>query len=321
MIICQKQITENSQDLTQMLKSLDTVCKECTPISPLECITRCQVYKLRSELRTLHEMMSNPRYLRTLLNVLKNPTRLHILQLITKGKYSVNQLQQELKKTRHKYSQNTIVDECLQPLMAVGLAAEARDKYYATTFGRRIAQLFEGTPEFAEKLPANSEGYEESLLQALLPGPKTFKDIQLFISPKITSRTIKRLRLLDLIETRADRDYVFFVKSKRDPAKETFTCVERKIYDAINYTGISAGKLSKETGLSIRRIYEYLRHLRGKKLVFIRRAPRVYGLTVKGIKIATVLQELQQIVEDTWNSTEQVIENKKGGTPYNARFR
>jgi DNA-binding HxlR family transcriptional regulator len=264
--------------------------------------------------------MDNPKYLKTLLNVLKNPTRLRILQLIANGKYSVNQLQQELKKTRHKYSQATIADECLQPLLTVGLAAEAREKYYATTFGGRVAQLFEGVSEFAEKLPANSEGYEETLLQALLPGPKTFQGIQLFISPKVSSRIIKRLRLVGLIETTSDRDYVFFVKSKRDPEKETFTCVERKIYDAISYTGISAGKLSKETGLSIRRIYEYLRHLRGKKLVFTRKAPRVYGLTNMGRKVAIVIQELQQIVEDTWKSTEQVTKNKSGGGTYNARL-
>jgi predicted transcriptional regulator len=104
-----------------------------------------------------------------------------------------------------------------------------------------------------------------------------------------------------------ERDYIFFFKSKRDPDKENVTATERRIYDAIHNEGISAGKLAKETGLSIRRTYKYLRGLKGKKLVFIRKTPKAYGLTCKGEKLASVLQELQQIVEETWNSSEQVM--------------
>ena len=110
-----------------------------------------------------------------------------------------------------------------------------------------------------------------------------------------------------MIETPEERDYIFFFKSKRDSEKETFTITERKIYDSIPVDGISAGKLAKETGLSMRRIYKYLRGLKGKKLVFIRRTPKAYGLTRKGQKLASVLQELQQIVEETWSSSEQVM--------------
>jgi DNA-binding HxlR family transcriptional regulator len=47
--------------------------------------------------------------------------------------------------------------------------------------------------------------------------------------------------------------------------------------------------------------------LKGKKLVFIRKTPKAYGLTCKGEKLASVLQELQQIVEETWSSSEQVM--------------
>lgn len=325
-ISLQKQKTENNHDLTETLKTLDAACRQCTPITPLECITRCQVYKLKSELRNLHEMMSNPKYMKTLLNVLKNDTRLYILQLLANGKYSVSQLQEELKKTGQKYSQTTLSEECIHPLIATGLASEARDKYYATTFGSRLIELLGYFPEFAEKLPANSECCEEIILQALLGRPKTFEDIQVLIPPKIASRILKRLRSVGLIETPMERDYIFFVKSKRDPKKESFTATERKIYDAVAYEGISAGKLAKETGLSLRRIYEYLRHLRGKKLVFIRRAPRVYCLTCKGKTLAMVLQEIQQIVEDTWNSSEQVTEHtatifKVGELSNHARFR
>jgi len=301
--------TENNHDLVGMLKTLDAECRNCAPITPLECINGCQVYKLKNELRKLRETMDNPNYIKELFNVLKNETRLHILQAIVNGRYSVSQLQQELKKTGHSHSQETINEEYLRPLMAVGLATEARDEYYATTFGGRLTELLESFPEFAEMLPAHSECYEEILLQSLLSGPKTFEEIEALISPKIASRILKRLRSVGLIETPEERDYIFFFKSKRDPNKETFTATERKIYGTIPSEGISAGKLAKETGLSTRRTYEYLRGLKGKKLIFIRRTPKAYGLTLKGEMLASVLQELQQIVEDTWSSSEQVVQD------------
>ncbi len=299
--------SENNRDLTGMLKSLDAECRNCAPITPLECINRCQVYKLKNELRKLRETMDNPNYIKELFNVLKNETRLHILQAIVNGRYSVSQLQQELKRTGHSHSQDTINEEYLQPLMAVGLATEARDEYYATTFGGRLTELLGCFPEFAEILPAHSECYEEILLQSLLSGPKTFEDIEALISPKIASRILKRLRSAGLIETPKERDYIFFFKSKRNPNRETLTVTQQKVHGLIPDTGISAGKLAKETKLSMRRIYKYLRGLKGKKLVFIRKTPKAYGLTCKGEMLASVLKELQQIVEDTWSSSEQVM--------------
>ena len=297
---------ENNRDLATMLKTLDAECRNCAPTSPMECISRCQVYKLKNELRTLRETMDKPDYIKDLFNVLKNETRLHILKAIVNGRYSVSQLQQELKKTGHSHSQDTISEEYIQPLMAVGLATESRDEYYATTFGGRLTELLGAFPEFAEMLPAHSECYEETLLRALLSGPKTFEEIENLISPKIASRILKRLRQVNLIQTPQERDYIFFFKSKRDLSKETLTETERKVYEAIADDGISAGKLSKETGLSMRRTYKYLRGLKGKKLVFIRRTPKAYGLTAKGENLASVLQELQQVVEETWSSSQQV---------------
>jgi DNA-binding HxlR family transcriptional regulator len=298
------------KDLAGMLSSLDAECRNCAPTSPLECITRCQVYKLKNELRTLRETMDNPNYIKELFNVLKNQTRLHILNAIVNGRYSVSQIQQELKKTGRSHSQDTINEEYLQPLMAVGLATESRDEYYATTFGGRLTETLEAFPQFAEMLPAHSECYEETLLRALLEGPKTFEEIESLISSKIASRILKRLRSAGLIETPEDRDYIFFFKSKRNPEKEAFTKTERNVYDKIIAEGISAGKLAKETGLSMRRTYKYLRGLKGKKLVFIRKTPKAYSLTSKGETLASVLTELQQIVDDTWSSSQQVINSK-----------
>jgi Mn-dependent DtxR family transcriptional regulator len=164
-------------------------------------------------------------------------------------------------------------------------------------------------------------------LLSLLVGSKTFEDIEATITPKNVSRILKRLRSAGLIKTPPARSYIFFFKSKRDPTKETFTATERKIYDAIACEGISAGKLAEQTGLSLRITYKCLRRLKGKKLVFIRKTPKAYGLTCKGEKLASELQKLQQLVEDTWNSSQQVMQDtggiiiKMGGLSDNALLR
>ena len=103
---------EKNKDISQLLTTLDTECRNCAPVSPLECIGRCQVYKLKNELRQLRETMDNPDFIKDLFNVLKNQTRFHILQSIVKGKYSVSQIQQELKKnwshTQSRHNQRRI---------------------------------------------------------------------------------------------------------------------------------------------------------------------------------------------------------------------
>ena len=302
---------EKKQDLLELLKTLDAECRNCAPLNPLECVTRCNVWKLKNELRRLRETMDNPNFIKDLFNVLKNETRLHILNAIVKCRYSVSQLQQELKKAGYTHSQDTIAEEYVRPLIDVGLAAEARDEYYATMFGGRLTELLDGFPEFVSVLPAHSECYEETLLAALLAGPKTFQEVEEFISPKIASRVLKRLKAGSLIETPEERDYVFFFRSRRDPNKETFSVTERKVYDSLPEEGISAKKLAEKTGLSIRRIYKYLRGLKGKKLVFTRKTPKAYGLTPKGEKLASLLQELQDLVEEVWNSSEQVVSDEK----------
>ncbi|HLE75598.1 MAG TPA: ArsR family transcriptional regulator [Candidatus Bathyarchaeia archaeon] len=301
---------EKSHGLAEMFRTLDAECRNCAPLTPLECITRCDVWKMKNELRRLRETMDNPNFIKDLFNVLKNNTRLRILKVIVKGRCSVSKLQEELKKAGYSHSRDTINQEYLRPLLEVGLAAEAQDQYYATTFGGRLTELIGSFPEFVDTLPAHSECYEETLLDALLSGPKTFGDMEAFISPKVASRILKRLKTAGLIETPMERDYVFFFRTKRDPNNETLSSTERKVYDNIFEEGISAKKLAEKTGISLRRTYKYLRGLKGKKLVFIRKTPKVYGLTDKGERLASLLHELHSLVEETWSSSEQIVNEK-----------
>jgi predicted transcriptional regulator len=255
--------------------------------------------------------MDDPNYIKELLNVLKNGTRFQILKTIAKGRHTVIHLQEELRKAGYSHSRDTISEEYLQPLMQVGLAAEVQEQYYATTFGGKLTEVLEDFSDFVDILPAHSECYEETLLDAMLSGPKTFDDLAAFVSPKIGSRILKRLKTTGLIDTPEERDYVFFYRSKRDPKKEVFSETEKKVYKGIADDGVSAGKLAERSGISLRRTYKYLRKLRGKKLVFTRKNPKLYSLTEKGKKLAELIRGLQGVVEDVWQSSWHVVTTEK----------
>jgi predicted transcriptional regulator len=303
--------SEKKHALSETMKAIGEECRNCAPLTPLNCITRCNVWKLKNELRTLHGTMDNPNFIKELLNVIKNNTRLHILRSIVKGRYSVTKIQENLKKAGYVHSQETINQEYLRPLISVGLAAEAEDEYYATMFGGKMHDLLDDFTQFVEVLPAHSECYEETALEALLVEPKTFEEMESFLPPKTASRILKRLKTGGLIDAPEARDYIFFFQSKRDPAKETFGETERKVYDNIPTDGISAKKLAYRSEISLRRTYKYLRGLKGKKLVFTRRTPKVYTLTLKGQKLASLLCNLQSLIDEVWQSSEHIVSLEK----------
>ncbi len=307
----QETLDESGGSMIEVLRSLDQECKTCAPVSPLECLTNCNVWKLRNELRMLCETMDTPNFMRNLLNVLKNETRITILQTIVKGRYSVEKLQQALKKEGYLHSRDTLVEEYLRPLLNVGLATESHDQFLATTFGGRLSGLIENIPEFTNVLPSHSECYEEDILKALLCGPKTFEDVTRFVPSKIVSRVLKRLKAADLIETPEERDYVFFFRSKRDQSKESLAITESKVYSDIPEEGISAKRLAQKADLSLRRTYKYLRGLKGKKLIFARRTPKMYGLTEKGERLAWLVNELSKLVEETLSFSEEFRKHRE----------
>jgi predicted transcriptional regulator len=306
-----QEIMAETNSMTDIFRSLDKECKDCAPVSPLECISNCNVWKLRHELHLLCETMENPNFMKDLLNVLKNDTRLAILQTIIKGRCSVSKLQQELKKAGYLHSQDTLAEEYLHPLVAVGLATESQDQFSATTFGGRLTELVRNIPEFTDVLPAHSECYEENILKTLLERPKTFEDIKSIVPAKIISRILKRLKTVGLIETPEERDYIFFFRSKRDLTKEILAETESKVYKNISEEGISAKKLAQKTELSLRRTYKYIRGLKGKKLVFARKTPKTYALTDKGERLAWLLRELNRLVQETLTFSEEFAKHKE----------
>lgn len=301
------ELIEQKNDFVQMLRELNKDCQNCAPLSPINCVTRCKTWRLKNELRKLSDKMNNPEYLKNLLNVLKNETRLHILQTSVRRKHSLIQIQQELKKNGYLHSKDTINQEYLKPLLGVGLVAESQDLYYATNLGNNINTILNEFPEFVNVLPAHSECHEEKLLRELLNGSKTYQEIEDFLTPVIASRIVKRLKKEKLLNTPKERDYIFFFRTKRDPKKETLSLPEFNVYNSIPISGFPVRKIAIEAQLSVRRVYKYLRGLKGKKLVFTRKTPKNYILTEKGRRLAITLKNVMDIVEKTWDSSLEIV--------------
>jgi predicted transcriptional regulator len=301
------QETDEKAYSADKIKEWEKICNECHPLTIATCITNCRVWKQKNEFRKLYEKMKNPKFLANLLNTLKNRRRLQILKILSKNRHSMDKLQQELKTLGYNHSQQTIAEEYVKPLTAVGLVEEDQQNYYLTALGHKMSELIENFFDAENALPAYSECYEETALGMLLDMSKTYKEFETVIPPKSVARVLSRLQKAKLVETTKENDYIFYFRTKRNPNIVKFSPTERKVYENIPMQGISAQKLAEKTHVSLRRTYKYLRRLRGKKAVFTRKKPKSYTLTTKGLQIAEVLKKIRNLALETLATASHVV--------------
>lgn len=306
---------EKHASLVDILKSLEEKCKSCKPLSPIKCITDCKTWTLKNQLRKINEKMQRPNFVEQLLNTLKNGRRLQILDLISRQSYSLSQLQQKLTSFGYHHSQQTIVEEYINPLVEVGLVQEDQNPFHATVLGRKVNEFVKNFQDLENVLPPHSECYEETILDALIERPRTYQDARMMIPAKSVARVLSRLQRTGLIETSKEKNYIFIFKTRRDSNLEKFSPTERRVYQNIPADGVSAKKLSEKTEISLRRTYKYLRKLKGKKLVFTRKEPLAYSLTAKGAEVATMLRAIRNLANETQAITAQLLRNEETTEP------
>lgn len=292
------QAAQRKASITKALEEARETCKDCHPLTPMACVTGCNVWKLRNELRRLGRKIKNPNFSTNLLNTLKNGRRLQLLEILSKGQYSIDSLQQELKKSGYYHSQQTIAQEYINHLEEVGLVEENHHKYRTTMFGQRLNELMKGFRNIGELLPPHSECYEEETVKALLENPKTYEELDALIRTESLSRVLKRLHAANLIAKNNENNYVFYFRTKREPQKEKLSPTEKRVHQSIPEGGITAEELTNNADISLRRTYKYLRRLRGKKLAFKRRRLKVYALTEEGAQIARLLGRIHKLLTE-----------------------
>ncbi len=273
-------------------------CRICKPLSVFDCVTKCKTWKLKNEFRKLNKKMKDPHFADCLFNTLKNQRRLRLIDMLSRGRFSADNLQKKLKKLGMTHSRMTLEEEYVQPLLQAGLVEEEYGKYRATAFGCKISELVKGSEGMEKLLPSHSECYEETILLALLSKPRNYNEFKKIVPEKSVARIASRLQKTGLVETSESKDYVFFFRTQRSQSKEKLSPTEKKTYENIPEEGISARKLAGKSGISLRRTYKYLRKLKGKKLVFTREKPRLYVLTDRGLRIAWVVQSIHDLLSE-----------------------
>jgi len=288
---------------------LEETCKNCELLTPISCIAGCKTWRMKNQFRKLHEKTKDPDFMIKLLNTLKNGRRLQLLEMLSKERYSIVRLQQELQKLGFNHGQQTIVEEYINPLMDVALIEENNNLYQATMFGCKVTELTRNFQDLGDVLPPHSECYEEITLDMLIDAPKTYEELRGIIPEKSVARVLSRLQKAGLTETSKDKDYIFFFATKRSPSTSNLSPTEKRVYDSIPLEGISARKLSEKAGISTRRTYKYLRKLKGKKLVFTRKRPTSHALTIRGTQITLMLEAIRRLALEALVATSQFVKD------------
>jgi len=302
--------SENHADLGEVLKKAEEICRNCHPLTATTCTTDCRIWKMKNQSLRLYDKLKSSCYMNSLLNALKNRRRLQVLELISKRRLPLDRIQQELKKQGFDHSQSTIIEEYLNPLIETGLAEETLDRYGATMFGGRLSEMMNSSLSIDNVLPLHSECHEERILTLLLAQPRTYQDLRQLAPVKSLGRVLNRLHSAKLIQASENKDYIFYFRTKRDLSKEQLSPTETKIYENLSSDGLSARKLADSSGISLRRVYKYLRKLKGKKMIFTRTKPKSFALTGPGLQVARKLEEVYSLATEAFAALEQAFAGK-----------
>lgn len=285
----------NASNVSDALKQAETYCRGCRTSSPMICVERCDVWRLKHEILSTRQTVGQKGHIQQLLNSVKSPRRLTILNALCQGPSNLKDLQAYLKKEGFYHSLSTISTAYVKPLINAGVISEDNGRYRLTFYGRKIHDFF--PPVRTERpLPIHSSCYEEAVIRKLANRPKTFKELAESVPQKSLSRILMRLRTQGLLQAeKAHGEYVFYHKAKGTP-KTNLSPTEKRMFNIIPPEGISTSQLSKEAKITVRRTYKYLLRLRQKKLVFALKSPRTYQLTEKGKEIAAILDEVNSLV-------------------------
>ena len=288
-----KKMIEDGCTLSQTLQVMQERCKDCDPLTPMQCTEECETWKVKNELRETYKFVSKRIHGVNLLNALKNERRLAILQTLNERPHRRDELQSKLRHSGYSHSKKTL-DQYLKPLFNASLIRIESKRLVLTLYGRKITKLIE-EHDFDGKLPIHSSGYEERILRSLLASPKTRSDLAKMVPPKSLSRTLKRLQDSGVISNVSPSDHVLYLRTKRALHMERLSPTQKSICRAIPETGMSARSLSKTVGINLRRTYKHLRSLRGKKLLFRRKVRHEYDLTDTGRTTAKFLEAIASI--------------------------
>lgn len=289
-----------AKSLAEALVKAEEHCRTCEVSSPMVCMERCEVWRVKHEIHETEKIVHQANYARQLLNTLKNKRRLSLLEALCQHPSNLEELQQILRENGFRHSRRTIKEAYVKSMLKVGLIKEHGTGFKVTFYGRKVHDLLIllGSGSLSS-LPLHSCCHEETVLKELAK-PKTFNELAARVPRKSLSRILMRLRAKGLLVNSLRSDYVYYHRVKRKPRRK-FSPTERRVFDAIPQEGIPVRQLREIVGINLRRTYKYLRRLREKGLVFAIRASRTYELTVGGRETVNELNEIENLAASALN--------------------
>jgi predicted transcriptional regulator len=146
------------------------------------------------------------------------------------------------------------------------------------------------------RLPLHSKGNEEKILITLLSGPKSYNELTKIVPNGSLYRSLKRLKRSDLIIKSNLSGHIFYYASKRRPTRR-LSPTEMRIFKALPKEGISVRNLSEKVGISVRRVYKYLRRLRRKRHIEKVEKTAFYKVTDAGRHLAQPLNTAYTLIQ------------------------
>jgi len=292
---------EATSSLSEALKQAEDQCKDCKTSSPMVCVERCDIWRVKNEIVSLRQLTAEKDHSQKLLNAVKNPRRVKILDALCEQPRSLKELQRYLKREGFYHSASTIRAAYVKPLINAGLVREDASRYKVSLYGRNVQGLLHNTA-LDMALPVHSCCYEEIVIRELVKKPKTFDELAMSVPQKSLSRVMKRLQNRLLLSNGLRGEYVFYHKAKSKP-RQTLSPTEKRVFESIPIEGISARRLSLQAKITVRRTYKYLRRLKEKNLIYEEKRPRTYELTAKGSKVAALLYEISTLSASSLNAS------------------
>ncbi len=292
---------EASSSPSEALKQAENHCRDCKTSSPMVCVERCDIWRVKHEIRSIKQLVDDKHHSQKLLNAVKNPRRVKILDALCEQPRSLRDLQKYLKHERFYHSTSTIRSAYLKPLINAGLVREEASRYRVSLYGRSVHGLLHNSM-LGMAFPTHSCCYEETVIRELAKKPKTFDELATSVPKKSLSRVLMRLRRQGLLSITSRGEYVSYCRAK-GRLRQKLSPTEKRVYESIPIEGISTRELSEQAKISVRRTYKYLRRLRKKRLVFKVKKPRYYELTDKGNEAAALLYEIKALSASSLNAS------------------
>lgn len=269
-----------------VLKEIQEICENCRPSSPIMCIELCEIWKLKREYRDEYAALQNKPNLIILLKAAQHGIRRQILEMLLEKPTSLLEIYEALKTTDSHLSLNHTRDKHIQPLIETNLIHQEDEHYYITTTGKNIYTIL--TNSELDKYPLHESGHDEEVLRALYSNPHTYNELTEVIPKNSVYRSLNRLQEQGLIVKSEFSGRVVYFATKRRPTRK-LSPIEAQIFKALIKEALPVKDISEKVGVSVRRVYEYLKQLRYKQHVGKEEKPILWKITEKGKVIAESL--------------------------------